>query len=184
MELMRNPEVLDYLRFQRGLTWAAICDAQLGYDAEQSAIVIPYYDGLLHPRALRYRRFGEVEDGQKYWWDPGSGIHLYRVHQLGQHSAVWLTEGEFDALILWQLGLPAIGVPSATGFQKPWAHLFTHTDEVTIVFDGDAAGEEGAKRTASFLASVTHVKIARLPRDHDVNSLFLEDPEELMRRIR
>lgn len=170
---------------ERGLYWATIRTARLGYDPNLDAYTIPYYTASGEIRTMRYRAASDDAE-RKYWWMGEGGAHLYNLHRaLARSSAmVWLTEGEIDCLILDQLGFPAVGVPGAAVWRKQWSWLLEGMD-VTIVYDADPAGIEGAQRTASMLSTAQpqRVRIARLPDGYDVNQLAMEDVDELLRRI-
>ena len=90
-----------------------------------------------------------------------------------------LTEGEFDAILLEQLGINAVGVPGASTFRDDWRWLFVGND-VRIIFDADKAGTDSALAVERLLRTVAErVAIVKLPDDHDVSSLFVENPDEL-----
>lgn len=157
---------------ERGITAQAIREYGLLYDPEQRAIRIPYYDGRGRERGHRLRFL----DGRtmKYQSPKGSRAHLYNVKDVDSPT-VYITEGEWDCLILKQLGLSAVGVPGVTSFKREWKWLFAGADEVVVVFDGDDAGREGARRVAGYLSSVVeNVDVVDLPDGADINSLALE----------
>jgi DNA primase len=110
----------------------------------------------------------------------GQTLHLYNVVHTTKPK-VWLCEGEFDSLILTQMGFPAVGIPGASGFKPDWKYLFCNCEQVSLVFDSDEAGEKGAQRIASILGEVVlgDLRLIRLPEGLDVNDCYLRDPEEL-----
>lgn len=175
-----GPSGLAYLH-RRGLTDRVIREARLGYDPGDHSITIPYLNPDGSVRFLR-RRLIEPNGKLKYLQPKRTGMHLYNVGATAK-PRVWLTEGEFDSLILRQMGFPACGVPGSNGFKGSWKYLFIYTDEVTIVADADDAGQHMSHRLSSILGSVTDVRQATLPFGKDVNELYIEDKVALRRAV-
>lgn len=179
-----NVQHLDWLR-KRGLSDSTIKGAYLGYTP--GAITIPYLnppqrvDDSVTVRQIRRRNlFGHP----KYETAKGDRPHIYNVEALSHHSQVWVCEGEFDALILQQMGKWAVGIPGAQLFRPEWKYLFVDCEHVSLVFDADEAGRGGGERIASMLGPVvTKMSIIRLPQGKDVTDMYLEDKMELHRLI-
>jgi hypothetical protein len=174
---------LEWLR-GRGLKDVTIREAYLGYTP--GAITIPYLnpplrsDGVVSVRQIRKRNLHGLP---KYETPKGGKSHIYNV-AVTDRPVVYLTEGEFDALILRQLGKAAVGVPGVSVFQSEWKYLFTHCEHVYLVFDADDAGKGGGNRIAGILGQyVEKLSIIHLPPGKDVTDLYLEDPEHLRRLI-
>ena len=162
----------------RGLTDATIKRYYLGWDARRKAIVIPYLNALGEVRRLRYRNF---DSEPKYIWDKAGepGVHLFHVRATRKEK-LWLTEGEFDAMILSQMGFPAISIPGAKLFKNEWRYLFAYCRQLTVVFDGDQAGLEGTQRVAGILGPIVdNFRSVRLPQDMDVSDLYKQDRSKL-----
>lgn len=175
-----RPEDYEWLR-SRGLEDQTIRSALLGYVAEgrfAGSISIPYrnpYSG--GTKTIRFRYLNPVR--QKYDGIKGKAIHLYGVGNT-LSDEVWLCEGEFDALILNQMGYPAVGVAGANSFKPDWKYLFANTSRTTLVFDSDEAGTRGANRIASIIGEVVEdVRIIRLPEGSDVTDIYLRDNQLL-----
>jgi DNA primase len=124
-----------------------------------SSISIPYFDGRGREVAIRFRTFNG-----KHKYDQRSDVRLtlYGL-DLRDEPVVYLTEGEFDALILRQLGLPGIGVPGANAWKSHWRYLFRDADRVVICFDGDDAGRREASKIARSLRGVTNPVVVQMP---------------------
>jgi len=178
-----NTTHLNWLR-SRGLSDKTITDAYLGY--EPGAITIPYLNPPLHggePVTVRQIRRRNLSGVPKYETPKGGKPHVYNVVDT-MANRVWVTEGEFDALILSQLGKAAVGIPGATLFQPQWKYLFVHCEHVSLVFDADDAGKGGGGRIASIIGQIVEkLSIIHLPPGKDVTDLFLEDPAHLKRLI-
>jgi hypothetical protein len=166
------------------LTDKTITEAYLGY--EPGAITIPYFNPPLHeddPVSVRQVRKRNLFGTPKYESPKGGKSHVYNVIATDQ-PVVYLTEGEFDSLILRQLGKAAVGIPGATLFQPQWKYLFVHCEHVSLVFDADDAGKGGGGRIASILGQIVEkLSIIHLPPGKDVTDLYLEDQDHLRKLI-
>jgi DNA primase len=99
-------------------------------------------------------------------------------------SRVWVCEGEFDSLILTQMGFPAVGIPGSQSFHPAWKYLFANCEEVSLVFDSDEAGRKGADRLGSILGDVVaNLRRINLPPGMDVTDMHQADAEELKRLV-
>jgi hypothetical protein len=75
---------------------------------------------------------------------------------------VIITEGEFDAMIASQHGLPAVSsTGGANTFKSEWLELFNNIRHVYVCYDTDEAGIAGAARVASLFGN--KAKIVHLP---------------------
>ena len=139
-------------------------------------IVFPYEDGLGRLRKLRFRPIrGEGYDGPKYLDFGGAEPHLFAV-RAADNPTVYITEGEPDTMIIWQVGLRAVGMPGAAQFKEHWKYLFRppHVESVRLVLDPDAAGITAAKRVRAFVEEVCEdVKVVKTPKGLDVNDAYL-----------
>jgi len=123
----------------------------------------------------------------KYQDEPGQKFHLYNPLRLGpSEEEVWFTEGEFDCLVLCELGLNAIGIHGVDNigtderegrFRKSWTHLFEDTLCITM-FDNDEAGRIPGRQLAVALNGVV---FDEWDDDYmDVNSWYVGDGEGLV----
>jgi DNA primase len=154
----------------RGLTPEDINAYELGYVPEKHAIYIPYFTKnveiggrirFINPAKMKYLPLNNFKE------------HLWRVDATGDEH-VFLTEGEFDAMILTSLGYSAVGVPGATSFKREWRFLFRDCDRVTICFDADEAGEKGGNRVMAWIGDVCDdVRRLELPPGMDVTEAAL-----------
>lgn len=178
---------LDWLR-KRGLQDSTIKEARLGwvnYPAEgwerfMGGLSIPYHDGRLREVGVRFRW---AQGDRKYDQRSGTPHRLYGIHQV-EEPVVYLTEGEFDSLILRQLGMPAIAVPGSTAWQPHWRWLFRDCQEVFVVFDPDEPGRKGGLEVVRSLKQVTKADLVELPTGQDITDLHqAEGPEGLRRAL-
>jgi len=177
--------------FDRRIWADAILGWQLGFVEKPlkgdedyvGCLTIPYFDGLGRERTMRFRPIADRPHPQKYLSRPKDPAHLFGV-QYSDYPKVYITEGELDAIVLWQLGRKAVGVPGASLWKPVWKWLFRNTEEVVLIMDGDDAGQTGAGKIYRSLESINvPVRNVRPPGGHDVNSLFIADPKELERLL-
>lgn len=174
----------------RGLTEETIDRAQLGYQSSgryRDAIVIPYFDARGELRNVRYRHLRHNPPA-KYESPKGFGTHLYNVAAT-QNDVVAICEGEFDALVLEQLGFSAVAIPGVNTWQREWRWLFRDCDLVLVVIDmastreedadARAAEERARARIAAQVGTVTSCEVVELPDGNDVTDLYLTDPDKL-----
>jgi DNA primase len=94
----------------------------------------------------------------------------------GQRT-VFLTEGEFKAMVLEQLGLYAVSYGQANSFPEDWQFPFQAVDQIILVADTDRAGWASVQLIVSRLP---HVRVVRLPNPPkgDVVDFLAEQPED------
>lgn len=107
---------------------------------------------------------------------PAPKFHLFNAMQAmptSNSDLVYVVEGEYDAMIAWQAGLKAVAVPGATQWFPSWSWLF-EAARVRVVFDGDAAGCEGAEKLYADLRDKRiDCETVKLPDGMDVTDVWL-----------
>lgn len=95
---------------------------------------------------------------------------------------IWITEGEFDTLVLCGLGKEAVGLPGTGNtdmFRREWVHIFAGAD-IYIACDGDEQGRDAAARLRNgFEMSGLHAIVVDVPDKLDINEWYVEDPDGL-----
>lgn len=139
----RSPQ-RDYLR-KRGLTTETIERFSLGYSAEYDGITVPFQTVTGKVVMLKVRRLGNQKP--KYLtvghdFPLPMNTHLFNVHALRNPGTLVICEGEFDAMILTQLGIPAVGIPGVSTWQDHWALLLPARS--VLLMDPDDAGTRAA----------------------------------------
>lgn len=185
----------------RGLLHSTIERFRIGFVADpapghwpyRGRIAIPYEDGLGRERGIRYRKMPDDPSDRKYL-STKKFSHLFAV-RASDYPVVYLTEGEIDAMVLWQLGYRAVGVPGTHTWQDEWRFLFRNCDEVVICFDNDEPkrgpdgkvtnpGQMGAVKVYRSLESAgVMTRVANLPRGMDVNEAYLAMGEKALREL-
>jgi hypothetical protein len=141
-----NASARRYLQETRGLLLGTIVELELGYDRDRHAITIPIRDeaGELVNVKRRVIRRGATK-AKRGLSRPAA---LYPIQTFAEDpTAIVLCEGELDALLLKQSGLPAVTSTSGTnGWDKyPAWHEHFVGRSVAVVYDCGA--ESYAKAT-------------------------------------
>ena len=110
-------------------------------------LVLPYWtprDGMC---ALRFRRLdGETKlktmSQRGSCWQPSLPYlaHASIEVAIERGSALFVTEGEFDALSCVVAGHPAIAIPGAKTYQRGWSASWGRLRAVIVLADSDEAG--------------------------------------------
>lgn len=127
----------------------------------------------------------EKESQIKYLNSPDTelfskGNNLFGLYQARQHIAsqnkCYLVEGQFDVLSMAGAGLLNTVCGSGTAFTPAQAKMLRKfTDNVTVIYDGDAAGMKASIRNIDILlSSGINVWAALLPAGEDPDSFALK----------
>lgn len=110
-------------------------------------ITIPYMTAgnvvTIRGRAWPYSK---DDKRPKYKTIPGSEARLFNSDFTWHEKELVICEGEADAMVLEQLGLPAVGVPGAAAWQDSWDGYLADARRLYVVFDRDPAGARGAAK--------------------------------------
>lgn len=110
------------------------------------------------------------------------GLNIAR-NEIKKEDRVYLVEGNFDVARLHQIGVTNTIAPCGTALTVEQARLLkTYTNKVTLIYDGDKAGQKAMEKNAEILiAEQFHVSVIILPEDQDPDSVFktIKDFEEL-----
>lgn len=149
IENLRDSPGYEYLTKVRGLNEETIQKFKLGYDPQKDAVSIPSYKGgelinikyrFLNPKDIRY--IGTA--GAEPWLFHDEGIEIGM-----EKGAVFIAEGELDAMSLWQMGVKNVISPGAgaNSFGE-WIEKLDKVKQVWIVYDNDNPGQQAAKELA------------------------------------
>lgn len=159
--LQNNSEALQRLTAARGFTHETILKWDIGWDGGRYTIPVRSANGdVINIR--RYKLGAKGSEQKMLNWTGHGAAQIFGVSRL-KHDAIVLTEGETDAILLNQHGIPAVtGTAGAKTFKPEWAKLFKGKD-VYICYDVDDAGREGAakvqKMLAPFAESITVIEL-------------------------
>jgi hypothetical protein len=154
--LRRAPAAMAYLHDQRGLTTATVRRYCVGYAMRGgcAAFALPVYDADGQLVNVKFRLWPHqlpLADGSitKAIAVRGRPAALYPDVPRGR--AVLLCEGEFDALLARQHGLPALTSTAGTSWDHSWDHLLAGK-RVAILYDAGASAYSLARSRARQLA--------------------------------
>lgn len=176
---------LNYLKTKRGLDEKIIRAARLGYIPgnpwewnEISGLKVPcgisipwYADGALW--GIKVRRSSEE---QRYQQVSGGNIRgcLYLADEVQPGLPIFLTEGEFDALIAKQVGsnkVSPLSISSASNskINHRWFGALLSAPQIFVCTDSDGAGI----RAAAEIALISNgVRVIQVPNEKDLNAFL------------
>lgn len=101
---------------------------------------------------------------------------LYLADRILPRTPLIITEGEFDALIAWQVGgdfarAAAIGSASYARIDRRWYGALLGVPRVIACMDADAAGAGAAAQLALVSSAV---KCVQVPVGKDMNEFYLQ----------
>lgn len=141
-----------------------------GTEALSGRITIPYWN---HGSCTQVR--GKEMTG-KYMTPAGQEVQLYNADALRGADIVFITEGEFDCLIVQETlklspdvkarNIAVVAVPGTQALprgKEGFATFFEHAKRVYVGFDTDAAGRRGALVVKDLLG--TKARILELPEE-------------------
>lgn len=150
------------------------------YDRFINRITFPFYN--LSGKIVGFTgRSIDKDSDIKYLNSPDTDLYsksdiLFGLYQARQYivnqNKCYLVEGQFDVLSFVAAGLPNTVCGSGTAFTNSQAKLLRKfTDNVTVIYDGDAAGMKASLRNIDILlATGINVRAAMLPEGEDPDS--------------
>jgi hypothetical protein len=175
-------EVLAYLTDNRKLTRRTIERWEVGWHPGARRIVIPIRDVAGRLVGISGRAF-DANRKPKYLHSKGfrKDFYLYGEHLLPEKCVKGnVVEGFFDVMYMDQCGFPTVAVMGSYVGRIQMEKLVKFFEEVTILPDGDAAGEGLGQR---FMEQVSRRLIARcvtLPSGKDPDDLPKDQLAQLL----
>lgn len=157
----------------RGITAATIEAFRIGEQERTGATyaVFPYIrdNELIN---AKYRNIAEKKDMRQ---ESGAEPCLFGWHLIDpKKRGIAITEGEIDAMSLYQVGIPALSVNAGAGnhqwIDNDWNRL-ERFSEIYLCYDNDEAGQKGAKEVANRLG-LDRCKVVTFPKK-DANEFLL-----------
>lgn len=175
------------LEFARSRGLGVVRDSLPGHEQMEGYLAIPYLTDAgpvnMNFRCIQMHDCKSVPNHKKYLKRKGSETNLYGVQSFAWADE-WIvaTEGEIDALIWQQIGVPAVGIPGAQNWKPHWQNVFEDFSRVHLAEDGDDAGRDLWIRMSEELNNVIRM---RMPDGEDSNSMFVkEGAQYLVNRIK
>ncbi len=177
--LMKLDSMRQWLSEYRGLSTETLVNFRLGMQKDEQGlfrVTFPVYDAESRLLNIRRHLFAYKEGLDRTFktlpWEKGLTAGLFPMSALNGQTEVLLVEGEADALLANQMGFPAVtGTLGAGNWKDHWTEALRGCQRVTILYDGDKAGRDGAQKAAAALsAAVPNIRIASLPDGEDFTS--------------
>lgn len=164
------------------------------YDAFRDRIIFPIRD--LRGRVVGFgaRALGDespkyINTGESHLFRKGRLLYgLYEGRETIRRGRVlWLTEGYTDVMMAHQHGFDSAVATLGTALTEAnTEQIARHADRVELLFDGDKAGREAARKSiALFLPHDVEIRVALLAGGVDPCDLLneVEGPERLQRAV-
>lgn len=156
-ELMANQKYLNKLLDIHGITLESVQKYRMGWTQATGRVVLPIKNKL-----------GDYINLRMYLYpnDKGEKPKMKMLSQKNAKASVWpldvleeqtiiITEGEYKAILLNQLGFPAMSGTAGAGTWKPeWCDFF-HGKDVVVILDSDEKGRAGAAKLCYMLHPLT-----------------------------
>jgi DNA primase len=159
----------DYFH-SRNINDNSIRELLLGFSGRQQMVTVPVHS----PMGILWGFVGRSIEGKRFKNNRGlpKGLTLFNLHRVWTSSRVFVVESSFDAIRLWQLGIPAVATLGA-GITKEQLELLKRTfDEVILIPDNDEAGRI---MTNKILEAMPYAEILTIEGAHDVGDLTDDD---------
>ncbi|AGM12062.1 DNA primase [Streptomyces phage Godpower] len=152
-----------------------VADPFPGHERFRGFLAIPYLSKDGYPLSMRFRCIQEHNHRDfghgKYMGmkdEPPRMFNVGAIHQAGDEIAV--AEGEFDAMVLNMIGMPAVAIPGATGWRNHYRRMLAGFNRVWVFGDPDDAGAEFTAKVCRSLRSAKGVRL----RHGDVTDTYLK----------
>ena len=177
-------KILNYLTQTRKLRIDTLKYFKIGWSG--TAITIPLIEkGKVVNVRFRKSPFDTNDKVPKIWNSTGGKMTLFNVDAIKTNDKIVVTEGEFDAMSLFQEGWE--GVVSITvgaqSFKEEWAELLKKVKTIYLCYDSDTAGQKGVEVAVSKLGAGRTYNIL-LPKGisekkKDLNDFFALDKKSI-----
>jgi len=164
------------------------------YDRFRERIMFPIFNPSGHVVGFGGRTLNERKNVPKYINSPETLIYrksqlLYGLFQskteIQKKKYALIVEGYTDLMRCHQYGFRNVVATSGTALTEGQVRLLLRfTKEVVLIYDGDSAGIDAARRGADILLEVgLHIKIIMLPKGSDPDSYIRENGSQGLMRL-
>ncbi len=152
------------------------------YDVFRDRVIFPIHNVQGKVIAFAGRVLKKDEKTAKYLNSPETDFYkkskvLYGMHKaktaIRKEDKCYIVEGYLDVISLHQEGIENVVAASGTSFTEDQSKLIKRfTENVTVLFDGDAAGMKAAFRSIDMLLTAGfNVRVVAMPDGEDPDSL-------------
>jgi hypothetical protein len=164
--LMDDEVKLNKLISRRGLTVETVQTFEIGWSKSSQAYTIPVRNAASDLINVRFYQLDPKDGRRKIWGVAGHNEPaLYPISVLNENPAmVMICEGEWDALLSIQHGVPAVTrTGTADRWNESWSPLFAKK-AVVVCHDMDAKGQHANRKVAaSVRRHARAVRVVELP---------------------
>jgi len=164
--------------WKRGLSKDVVDKFRIGYNKDRDTITFPVWDEfgkivMVTERSVNSKKF-YIEEGVE------KPVYLLNFIEKWRIDKVIVTESQINCLTAWRYGYPAIAL-FGTGSEHQLEILNrSGIKSYILMFDGDKAGREGARRFKKGIKKSVFVKDIQMPFGKDVNDLSGEEFKKLL----
>jgi len=176
--------VYDYLITERGFSINTLKHFQIGWTGQ--SISIPYFEkGNVVNIRFRKNPFDKNDKIPKMYNTAGGKMTLFNGDIISQTNTIVITEGEFDAMTLYQEGWKNVISIScgANTFKQEWAEMLKKQATIYLCYDNDIVGIKGTEVAIDKLGAGRCYRIT-LPKElqeqkKDLNDFFVKDKKTI-----
>ena len=181
-------EVFDYYTEERGLEYETVAKFRLGVvdtpppgrDYLQGWLSIPYLGSDGAPWKVRFRRPPRSNSEAKYLDLPNWGPRMFNVRAIHEavvgSDSISVCEGEYDAMILEQIGLHAVAIPGFKAWRPHHRRMLAGFSRVWVWADNDESGQALADTILTSMRQARQVQLAC----NDVTETFIQEGAECL----
>jgi DNA primase len=164
------------------------------YDRFRGRLMFPICDEQGRVVAFSGRILTEAKDQPKYVNSPETPIFqkgkiLFALDRakksILEEKLALVCEGQLDAISCHEAGLTNVVAPQGTALTEQHARILKrYTDEIVLMFDADAAGQNAVVRSAEpLLAADLVTRVAILPQPYDPDSFVKNSGAEALKEV-
>ena len=160
--------------WERGLSKEVVDRFRIGYDKEENSITFPIWDEFGALVGISKR----CVESKKFYLEHGVEKPVYLLNYIKQCgiTTVVVCEGQFDALVSWSFGVPAVALFGAGTTQSQMDALNRScVRHYILMYDNDDAGRKGSKRFKKLIRNDVFVTDIIMPKGKDVGSCSKDD---------
>lgn len=142
-------------------------ELMLGYSEKQDMVTVPVYD--IDGRCVGF--VGRSVEGKVFKNSTGlpKSKVLFNLNR-SKHKKIVVVESSFDAIRLWQLGIPAVATLGATVSRTQISLLQKYASSIIICPDNDEAGKTLEDKILKFISNKS-IDLVHLNKGKDIGDL-------------